>query len=192
MSQPWPPGIIKAFFNANQPDPTTSERSAFNGPYNALLFHLFSLSSSYMVAPPHHVPEAVQDASEDSTPFVIELDHRPVFLLDVNPASYINIHSNRKQADARMRHYFAKFREQAVTPYLYGASAFGSRLRFYKYTLAANMLEPAAIQPDPVVLNDLAPTTEWDCDLLDVDGAARFREVVDSVLQMCRALEREG
>ena len=34
-------------------------------------------------------------------------------------------------------------------------------------------------------VNDTAPIQRWDCDVLDAEGEARFRAVVDSIMVAC-------
>jgi hypothetical protein len=69
-----------------------------------------------------------------------------------------------------MRDHFYTLYGQVVAHYLHGISAFGSRVRFYKYTLAANSPDPVVIPADPTVINDFEIETRWDCDIFDANG----------------------
>lgn len=87
-----------------------------------------------------------------------------------------------------MRDRFRALRNGVVTPRLPGISAFGTRLAFHEYVSATTRLTPPAIVPDPEYINDVAPAERWSHDLLDANGAARVRQVVEDVLATCQAV----
>ena len=86
-----------------------------------------------------------------------------------------------------MRDHFRTLRNSVVTPRLPGISAFGTRLAFYEYVAATIRVTPPAIVPDPEYLNDVAPAERWTHDLLDANGAAQIRQMVQEVMAMCHA-----
>jgi hypothetical protein len=65
----------------------------------------------------------------------------------------------------------------------------GTRLCFYHLDttdLAALEVIPLNIVPrHPTRVNDTAPVERWDCDILDAEGEARLRAVVDSIKAAC-------
>jgi hypothetical protein len=61
-------------------------------------------------------------------------------------------------------------------------------MAFYEYVAATNTLTPRAISPDPVSFNDVAPVERWNYDLLEANGIAQMRQVVEDVKAMCQAL----
>ncbi|KAJ2920066.1 hypothetical protein MD484_g271, partial [Candolleomyces efflorescens] len=183
MAQPWPQPLMQSFISANQPQFATDE-SAFNGPYTRLLYHLFGVLGPYEISPQYRIFDTTRDVVALLT---VELNKHPVFFIEVKPTASFNLDSKRKQADDLMRDHFRDIRHTLITPRLPAVSAFGTRLCFYEYTVATNALTPAAVPADPLFLNDVAPADRWDCDLLEADGAARFRQLVDSVLEMCQA-----
>jgi len=120
--------------------------------------------------------------------FTVELDKHPVFFIEVKAPASFALDSKRKQADDQMRDRFREVRHNLVTPRLPGISAFGTRMAFYEYVAATNTLTPRAISPDPVSLNDVAPAERWSYDLLEANGNAQMRKVVEDVKAMCQAL----
>ena len=62
---------------------------------------------------------------------------------------------------------------------LTGISAFGTKLSFYNYDVNSHELTPHQIPASPQYVVDTAPQSRWDCDLLEEEGAKRFREHVE-------------
>ena len=50
---------------------------------------------------------------------------------------------------------------------------------------------PEGATPDPSLLADTAPKEWWRYDVLDKEGATKFREIVDDVKAACSGLELE-
>ncbi|KAJ3545749.1 hypothetical protein NMY22_g2315 [Coprinellus aureogranulatus] len=149
---------MRSFLAANQPQFGT-DQSAFYGPYTRLLYYLFDVLGPYDAVPRFHTPSGQLDVEAT---FTVEFYKYPI------PSESKPM--NRCVTTGRRGH-FRDLRQAAVTPHLPGVSAFGTRLRFYENTVATNGVAPAAVPPDPLVLNDLAPVDRWDCDLLDADDA---------------------
>ena len=89
-----------------------------------------------------------------------------------------------------MREHFRDIRPGIITPRLPGISAFGNRLAFYEYDATDNVVNPPAIMPaDPNRLGkDVAPASRWNYDLLQPEGIAQMRKVVEDVKAMCESL----
>jgi len=84
-----------------------------------------------------------------------------------------------------MRSRFGDLRPLLAIPILHGVSAFGTRLSFYEYDSATQVLQPhRIIWNHPSILADVAPITRWDCDVLQQEGANRLRDVVNKVKEM--------
>lgn len=61
----------------------------------------------------------------------------------------------------------------------------GTRLCFYHLDttdVAADIIPLDNIPRHPTKVNDTAPVERWDCDILDAEGEARLRAVVDSIM----------
>ena len=64
----------------------------------------------------------------------------------------------------------------------------GTRLCFYHLDttdLAADIIPLDNVPRHPTRVNDTAPMERWDCDVLDTEGGARLRAVVDSIKAAC-------
>lgn len=187
MNTPWPQWLINSFASANQPQFATDE-SAYYGPYTRLLYHLFGLEGPFEISPQYHIPQTPRDAIDVVALFTVELNKHPVLFIEVKAPASFALDSKRKQADDQMRDRFRDLRHNLVTPRLPGISAFGTRIAFYEYVAATNTLTPHGIPPDPASLNDVAPAERWRYDLLEANGIAKMRQVVEDVKAMCQAL----
>jgi len=182
MAAPWPLWMTNSFLSATQPQ-FANDESAYYGPYNRLLYHLFGIEGPFEIIPQHYTPLSSRDAI-DVVRFTVEFNNHPVLFIGVKPASYFLLDSNRKQADDQMRDSFRELRANLVTPRLPAISAFGTRIAFYEYIAATK-----AVTPPAIFLNDMAPADRWNYDILEADGIARMRQVVQDVKAMCQALD---
>ncbi|KAI6015329.1 hypothetical protein F5J12DRAFT_717407 [Pisolithus orientalis] len=180
----WPQFITQSFNSALAIDPTGKDESVFHGPYTRLLYSLFSLDGLYEIAPKYKF-QGTQDAFELVTIFVVEPQRHPVFFIEVRPSASLPYDSKREEADNQMRRRVRDLRVNLTIPVLYGVSAFGTRLSFYRYDTGSQVLTPEQILVHPTRLTDVAPADRWNCDVLQADGAQRLREVVEQVKQMC-------
>jgi hypothetical protein len=193
MTDSWPDWLLNSFASANKPQ-FYSDENVYFGPYNRLLYHLFGLQGPFIVSPQYRIPHSIRgDAFDAVSPFIVQIydkknELRPVLFIDVKPPASFALDSKRKQADDEMRNHFRDLRHKLATPRLPGISAFGTRLAFYEYDAATNILTPHAIVPDPVILNDVAPADQWNFDLLESDGITRFHQVVQDVMSMCHTM----
>ncbi|KAK0495013.1 hypothetical protein EDD18DRAFT_1173503 [Armillaria luteobubalina] len=177
---PWPQFLTKSFLSAIR-DSNTDE-SAFYEPYTRLLYHVFSIDGPFEIISQFHVPATPRDNTDFFAIFTVKLDKHPVLFIEVKPPASFRLDSKRQQADRQVRECFRDLRDDVVTAVLPGVSAFGTRLSFYRYVKAANAVTPSAIVADLNIMTDAAPNNRWDCDILDADGAARFREVIDQLI----------
>ena len=177
----WPQWLINSFLIANQPQFAAIE-NAYYGPYNRLLYYLFGLEGPFEIT-----PQLPHDSIDIAAMFTVELDQHPVFFIEVKAPAPFALDSKRKQADDQMRDRFRDLRHNLVTPRLPGVIAFGTRMAFYEYVAATNTLTPHVVSPDPDSLNDVAPAERWSYDLLEANGIAQMRQVVEDVKAMCQA-----
>ena len=70
-------------------------------------------------------------------------------------------------------------------------SALGTRFCVYEYTVANRLLTPPHIVPHPKLVTDIAPKERWNLDILEPQGEARLREVVDHVKAMVAGLHND-
>ncbi|KXN92763.1 hypothetical protein AN958_03274 [Leucoagaricus sp. SymC.cos] len=178
---------MNSFLHAQQPQ-FNNDMSAYYGPYTRLLYHLFGVDGPYEVIPRYHVPLIPRESLDVIALFTVEVDKRPVMFIELKPVASLTANSQRKYAEEQMRDHFLNIRNKAVIPHVPGISAFGTRIAFYDYNAATHAATPPAVPADPIRLNDTAPIERWNHDLLEPEGAARFREIVDQVKTMCQAL----
>ena len=183
----WPQYTQQSFNSAILSDPSETDESVFYGPYTRLLYTLFSLDGPFEVMPQFKHP-ALQGSTESIdvvTVLVVEVNRHPVFFIEITPPASFPYDSKREEADMQMRRRFRDLRHTLIIPRLYGISAFGTRLAFYEYDSATLSLTPEVIQSHQSLFTDVAPANRWDCDILQPEGAKRFKSVVEKVKEMC-------
>ncbi|KAH8991298.1 hypothetical protein EDB92DRAFT_690748 [Lactarius akahatsu] len=180
---PWPPKVTKRFSTV----PANARENDFYGPYNKLLYTLFPPDSDYTVAPQSHAVLT----SHDSVDFVIEfevlLEDKPVFFLEIKEPRKLAFESAREGADNQMRKRMRDLAPACPLDTLNGVSAFGTQLSFYTYDNQRRLL-PARISPHPDIETDTAPLDRWDCNILEDEGAQRFKDLVEEIKRKCDEL----
>ena len=100
--------------------------------YTRLLYALFSANSHYNVV--RRFPSNATTASEGSkrfgTALVVEVQNRPVFFVDIEPSHPRGYTATRTKL---MKSKFQHLSRDRFMDVLYGVSAHGSGLYFYKY-----------------------------------------------------------
>ena len=107
------------------------------------------------------------------------------FFLEAKAAGHIRNDSSRTDADQQMRQRVYALRNDIEIPILYGVSAIGTKLCFYKYTKDTQELEPAPIPDNATRMVDLAPRDRWNFDVLTPEGERKFR---GDVKRMCEQI----
>ncbi|KAI6144231.1 hypothetical protein BKA82DRAFT_4175892 [Pisolithus tinctorius] len=125
----WPQFITQSFNSALAIDPTGKDESSilFDGPYEIA---------------PRYKFQGAQDAFELTTIFLVEPQRHPVFFIEVRPSASLPYDSKREEADNQMRRRVRDLRVNLTIPVLYGVSAFGTRLSFYRYDTGSQVLTP--------------------------------------------------
>ncbi|KAF8817633.1 hypothetical protein BYT27DRAFT_7074162, partial [Phlegmacium glaucopus] len=163
------------------------DESLFYGPFTRLLYTLFSVEGPYEIVP-QFKSVALHGPRENiyiGAVLVVEVSRHPVFFMQIKPPASFPYDSKREEADEQMRRKFRDLRQILAIPILYGISAFGTRLSFYEYNSATQVLQPEQVlRSYPCILADMAPITRWDCDVLQQEGANRLRDVVNKVKEM--------
>lgn len=158
--------------------------SEYYGPYNGLLNDLFPKQEHYMVVPQYKRPAQLTSV-DFTTIFLVQQQKHPVFFIEIKPAGHIHNVAPRASADKQMRERFEDLGDRVKIPILYGVSAIGTKLCFYKYTKETGDLEPELILGSARRVIDTAPINRWDVDILTPQGEQRLREVVGHVKGMC-------
>ncbi len=168
---------MRSFFAAGYEKP-------FYGSWNRLLNTLFPPNTLFEV-----VPQVSAVTAHEAVDFVVFLfiyiNTTPVFVVEVRPPGDFSFSSKRQEADRQLRQRFLDISPDMEIPVLHGVSAFGTKIAFYHYDNESRRLKPASIASDPYVLMDPAPKKWWHYDILEQEGADKFREVVNEVKKMC-------
>ncbi|KIO11067.1 hypothetical protein M404DRAFT_127771 [Pisolithus tinctorius Marx 270] len=180
----WPEFITQSFHSAISSDPIGTEESVFYGPYTRLLYHLFSFYGPYEIVPQYKI-RGSQDGIDVTPTFIIELQKKPVFFIEIEPAASLPVITRRQEVDNQMRERVGDLRANLAIPVLHGVSAFGTRLCFYKYDSRSRELTPQRIPEHPTRVTDIMPAHNWSCDVLNTDGMQRLQKVVEEVKEMC-------
>lgn len=182
---PWPEIIMRSFFIAGASSATS--RNPFYGSWNRLLNTIFPPDTIFEVFPQYFPPSI---SSRNVIFLLIYVDASPVFIVEVKPPAEFGFNSKlRQEADGQMRQRFLDVVAELQIPVLHGVSAYGTKIAFYKYNRGSNVLEPRRITPDPETLTDTAPRDWWCQDILEEEGAAKFRQIVEEVKEMCAELQ---
>lgn len=184
---PWPSWILKQFATIPGGVNNATQDSLLYGPYNTILHHLFPPEEDFMVVPQYQRP-TIGQSIDLTTIFIVESieTQTPIFYLQIKPPGHLNELSKREQADTQMRDHVRELITELRISKLHGASAMGVRPAFYLYDAATRVLEPSAIARDPVRINDTAPATRWDVDLLSDQGYERLVQLATGVKNMAR------
>lgn len=123
-----------------------------------------------------------------TTIFLIEKNTFPVFFVEIKPLDHINNISTRSNADEQMRDRFISLLPDIHIETLHGMSALGNKLSHYRLNTNTKELEPIMIQRDLFVINDTAPASRWNIDILNESGYNKFMEIVDDIKSMSSSL----
>lgn len=116
---------------------------------------------------------------------LVYIETSPVFLIQIKQPADFRFSSKRQEADVQMRRGFLDCVDELQIPVLHGVSVFGTKMAFYRLNKTSHVLEPRKIVPDRDRLTDIAPKDWWCWDILEDEGAEKFRAVVDDVKVMC-------
>jgi hypothetical protein len=185
-AHPWPEYIHKSFNSAIISDPSGHDESVFYGPFQRLLYTLFSVDGPYEIMP-QIKSVTLQDGQEIDivAALVVQVNHHPLFFMEVNPPAAFLYDSRHAGADEQMQHRFSDLRQDLDIPILHGVSALSTQLSFYEYNSATHVLQPEQVLwPHPSIFDNVAPITRWDCDVLQQEGANHLRKVVNQAKEM--------
>ena len=73
-------------------------------------------------------------------------------------------------------------------PVLHGVSAFGTKLCFYSITKAGLVLPESIPAPSPRYVIDTVPVDRWKYDILEDEGEAELRRIVQVITTECAQL----
>ncbi|KAI6098499.1 hypothetical protein F5141DRAFT_1190740 [Pisolithus sp. B1] len=169
---PWPDTVI-CQFEIIPPNPNGND---FYGVYNKLLSNLFPSDTDFTVVPRRLEPCSSQSCAP-MVFFEVVLGTKPVFILKPQAPADLTYRSSHQTADQEIRLRLGDL----------ACGAMGTRLCFYHVdtTHFPSEIIPHGIPRHPTRVNDTAPKERWDCDVLDANGEARLRAVVDAIKEAC-------
>lgn len=179
----WPPLLVDSFASASN----TQSGKPIYGPWNRLLNTLFPPDTQFEVVPHYAPPSHSKDGggADFAIFLIVHIDTAPVFIIQIKQPSDFRFSSKRQEADTQMRQCFLDCVDELQIPVLHGVSVFGTKMAFYRLNKTSHVLEPRKIVPERDRLTDIAPKDWWCWDILEDDGAEKFRAVADDVKIMC-------
>ena len=176
---PWTKAILKQFSLVYH---FTTEESDWYGPFNTLLFELFSALEHYQITPQYNCVKGSQDFTVH---YIIHKRHVPIFFVELKMYGLLKNHSAWALTNDQMHNCFHEFSSGSIPmPKLVGISSFGTWFCVYTFTTKTRILELNLIVVDAHITNDIAPEDRWAFDLLSDKGEAKLREVVTAVKAM--------
>ncbi|KIL57281.1 hypothetical protein M378DRAFT_171952, partial [Amanita muscaria Koide BX008] len=180
-----PPSILDYF--ARIPLNTTIENKYY-GVYNKILDRTFnSTRDTFTIQPQYPLPQAQTHgvpSADFVVTYVVAMDERPVFFLEIKPPGHVNDILSRIAADDLMRDRFRSLYDLTPLPRLHGISAMGQRLAFYCLDKATGNVEPEYVERSRSRVTDVVPANMWDLDITTAAGYERFMEVVNDAKGM--------
>jgi hypothetical protein len=182
---PWEATILEQF---QLVDRYTTDESEYYGPYITFLTDLFPHTDHYQVAPQFKGP--IMPGSIDFTIVYIVMKRKvPIFFIEVKPYVHMRDIAKREKADNQMRDRFRELGSLNLpVTKLYGISAMGTCFSVYEYTKETNRVTPPSIPRDQDVIDDVAPESRWNYELLEADGEAKFRLIVAEVKAIAQVI----
>ena len=182
----WPQSIFTRFATI----PFNPRKNDYYAPYNKLLNVLFPPDSPFTVEPQSRLIIA---ESREPIDFLVEYQvlwenaNVPVFILEIETGPKLGLVSVR-EADIRIRKRLRDLISFCPLSKLHAVSAIGTKLCFYTAE-AGRVISPLRIVADDHFAIDTAPLERWDCDVLEVERAARLKAIVHEIQQECAQLD---
>jgi len=160
----------------------------FYGPYNKLLYKIFN-RNGFSVTPQVYPVLERKERIDFFVEYRVTVHKQVVFILEVKAPGSLQFMSSREEADRQMRKRLADLTPLCPLPSLRGVSAFGTRIAYYTGNKAARRIVPQMIIGSVEEMTDVAPSTWWDSDILETNGALKFSGVLQQVLNECLELQ---
>ena len=160
----------------------------YSSPYNKLLNVLFPPDGSFTVGPQTHIIAESRKSIDFLVEYQVFWGDVPVFILGIKTGPKLGLMSAREEADLQVRKRLRDLISICPLPKLHAVSAFGTKLCFYTAE-AGRAISSLRIVADDQLTTDTAPLGHWDCDVLEAEGAARLKAVVQEIQQACAQLD---
>ena len=116
--------------------------------------------------------------------YVVELDGKPIFFVEIKPPVNRDTISARSAADIQMRDRFRDLFDLTPFDMMYGVSAMGKHIAIYSLKKSTGTILPEVIPGSTTLIIDTAPKERWNLDITTVEGYDAFMEVVRKVKAM--------
>ena len=166
---------MKSFVLAEKESTTVGR--VFYGPYLRVLHQLFGMDGPFGIFPEPY-------KSIDSVVLLtVAIGYRPVLFCDIKAPAYLPVLSRRREAHSQIESRYHKV-QSFITPRVPSISAFGKQMAFYNFVPDTDTVTLFPLET-PFVNGD-APEEQWRYNVLEEEGAAQLRRLVDEVKEMCR------
>jgi len=135
-----------------------------------------------MVCPQHQV-ETKNDMVDLVMTYIVENNSRVVFFMEVKSPGDIRNPSTRARADDQMRQRYRELYFD-IDYVLHSISALGTKICFYKVSPPDASMEPEEIERDLKHVNDTAPKSRWNLDILEPEGETTLRAIAFEITQV--------
>lgn len=172
----WSDNILQRFNSI----PANPRENDYYAPYNKLLNYIFPPDTEFTVVPQSYpVPES-RDSIDFVIEYLIEVQNKPVLILEIKSPSNIKFLSKRQEADNQIRRRLRDIADLCPLDKLYGISAFGTDIRAYNIDKNYDIL-PERIPEDQKRIIDTAPKDQWNIDILTLEGSKVLEDIFNYV-----------
>lgn len=184
MAHPWEGLLLNRFLSSDR----DGQEKEYYPPYNLLLYTHFPPAENFIVAPVTH-PLSNRESIDFTIEYVIEMDNRPIFVLEVKPPRSLNNSSSRSDADWQMRRRLRDIIDECPLDTLHGISAFGTFVAVYSADKTSRLIQPPAITDNVNFIVDTSPKERWiENHILDRECASKIDALFDHIKTQCRLL----
>lgn len=156
--------------------PLNPRENDYYAPYNKLLNYVFPPDTDFTVVPQSYpVPES-RDSIDFVIEYLIEIQNRPVLILEIKSPNSIKFLSKRQEADNQIRRRLRDIVDLCPLERLYGVSAFGTDICIYNIDKNYEII-PERIPEDRKKIIDTAPRGQWSIDILTQEGSSMLEDI---------------
>ncbi|KAI9456035.1 hypothetical protein BJY52DRAFT_1224393 [Lactarius psammicola] len=168
-----------------EPKLTQRIENKFYGPYNSILNECFP--STQFTTTPQYVTAGAQTGGTNAIGFAITYVIEPLDL--DSPIFFVNIKSpTHLLSMSALRTRFEQLTDVVRMPNLYGVSAIGRQLSYYRYERASGVVKPDAKAGSTSSVVDTAPNGRWNTNIIQEESHVRFLTMVEEIKQIIRDL----
>lgn len=212
MPSPWPPEVIRPFQKIPANPKSTDFHGAYTNLLLTHFRPAEKTGANLTVVPiVVQVHDGEGDSSYRKTmPFMevqdVDDNWNTVFILQLKGSAELEDETLRAQADEEIRRRMAELIgsfsvqgaranssnnfnfcsvDRCPLPILHAVSAMGTKFRFYRASRdTGSSSDPLGAPKSSITSGPDIPSVDcWDCDILEEEGARRFRAVVDYILE---------